>query len=1457
MQKSPFKFLDSFTKEDKDIFFGRDNEIEELYYKVFESKTLLVYGVSGTGKSSIIHCGLANKFDNREWFPISIRRGININDSFRKILSKVAITPVESLFGPGAEDMVNAIESVFLDYYKPIYFIFDQFEELFIFGTKDERIEFIKTVRAVTNSNVQCRFIFVIREEYLAGITEFEDDLPDVMLNRMRVENISKNKAAEVIDRLCNVSEIEIEEGFTEELLEKLKEENNKIELTYLQVFLDKIYQKASANENETIKFTKPMLENLGNVSDVLGNYLDEQIKKLEDPEVGTTILKSFVSLKGTKRQITEMEVKETSLSFGKDIPEQQIRDVIRKLISYRILKDKDESGRYELKHDALAAKIYEKITILEKELLEVRQYIENAYTTYKRKRIYLSSESLKYIEPYIAKLYLNAEQSKFFEESRYEIQKDKRRKKKILVSVLLLIMVISTSLTFWSMIERSKSEEQRMIAEKQKIILEQNEKKLSGSYFNSLSKDVLEYDPTQALRVAEHAYSLDPTNQEIYKNILSIYYNNQLYQAKDNPENLYLLDISKDETKYLWINYYLGDSYALITNNTGDTLTVFNRDSTDNKENYLTDAKFVKNDSLVLTLSNDNIFTYWDIKGNRLNKINQFYDSYKSFLFYEYLISPTLGEIYICESKKSDTLFTVRLEGIVKKIKPKIFNLSFFDFYSNSNLFLISDDHKYSHKTYIIDREGDVISNFRGYYKFGKFSNNRETNLKENEPEKILFVDYDNNIFIFDYHGNIINEIKNFKDNISDIWFSQNNDYIIIKTAKKYLFADFYGNVKNEFTNIQIGRAIRFLKNNSLLFTSTAPLQDLTYSSYNITKNLIWDLNRKREYYFQKLKNDTIKSSSFSSNGEFILTESKKGKIYMLDCNANSIKSFAGDSVKFLYNDNFIILSRDGKIAIYDITGKKLKTLVKSGVLKIKNFAVSPDRKTIGFIIDGYVLLYDYNGELLRYFGIASYWARNLNQLSNQKLIKDLQFSYDIKLSQHGKYSIIKNYYEYIDLRERNELYGFYDEEIVYSSDSILHLSIEIEQDYFNNSYINCDESKLICCTGTQAELWDLKNMSLPPDTLIIKESVDSLDLCSFSNNNEILLGTSPISLWNENGNFLKIFRNTENSTNGKILGIIKFSPDSKFIVFTTSKSVIERTVDYIDINIIDKETLKRITIPWGSQLKSCEFSADSKMILSTGENGKAFLCDINGNILKDFSFNNKITKAEFSPKGDQLMFLLSDGTLILWTVPIPYEQFKANDNYYHLSIHDSVYYEIASFEEIENKIEKKDYKFVKCFFQNYSENLLSGVQDIQNIRYKVKNMQKLGELVVTKFENDQLRSFSRLLSGISWRLIETNCFKESLEFSKLAEKADPKETFIYANLALGYLLTDDWANAKKIYLKWKDDKFTKDNIEWLMSKAYVQDIEDLEALGITHPDFAKVRELFKKDSLNKSKTK
>ena len=239
MPKSPFKFLDSYTKEDRDIFFGRDREIEELYQKVFESKILLVSGVSGTGKSSLIQCGLANKFEDSDWLPINIRRGTDINTSLREGISKFALTKVKQ------EDkhLVKQLQSLYLDHFKPIYLIFDQFEELFIFGSKEERQEFIKEIKEIVDSDIQCRLVFVVRDEYLAWVIEFEREIPTFLANRIRIEKMTWVNAKQVIEEPCKVHGIEVEEGLAETILGKLSPESTEVELTYLQVLLDKMYR--------------------------------------------------------------------------------------------------------------------------------------------------------------------------------------------------------------------------------------------------------------------------------------------------------------------------------------------------------------------------------------------------------------------------------------------------------------------------------------------------------------------------------------------------------------------------------------------------------------------------------------------------------------------------------------------------------------------------------------------------------------------------------------------------------------------------------------------------------------------------------------------------------------------------------------------------------------------------------------------------------------------------------------------------------------------------------------------------------------------------------------------------------------------------------------------------------------------------------------------------------------
>ncbi len=443
MNVSPFKFLDSYTKEDRDIFFGREQEVEEIYTKIFQSKILLVYGASGTGKSSLISCGLGNKFEDTDWLPVNIRRGVNINESMKQQLEKAMLTPLSAKeFG-----ITKILKSIYLDHFKPIYLVFDQFEELFIFGDKDEWTEFIETVRQVLDSELQVRFVFIIRGEYLEYLTEFEQTLPEIFSNRIRIEKMTRANAVNCIIGPCKSSGIEVQEHFPENLLTKLSPNKTEIELTYLQVFLDRIYKKANDHANEQITFSNQLLDELGNVGDVLSQFLDEQIELIPDSDKALALLKAFVSTDATKKQITARNAAEFVKSIGQDFGEKQADQIIQQLVNRRILKDKDEAGRYELRHDSIAAKIFEKITTYERDLIEVNQFITYAFSEHEKRAFLLNASDLAYIAPYESKLNLTGKIREFIDKSKSAVKKSKRNRKRIMITVTVISILLAISL--------------------------------------------------------------------------------------------------------------------------------------------------------------------------------------------------------------------------------------------------------------------------------------------------------------------------------------------------------------------------------------------------------------------------------------------------------------------------------------------------------------------------------------------------------------------------------------------------------------------------------------------------------------------------------------------------------------------------------------------------------------------------------------------------------------------------------------------------------------------------------------------------------------------------------------------------------------------------------------------------------------------------------------------------
>jgi hypothetical protein len=802
--KSPFKFLDSYTKSDKDIFFGRDREVKELYQKVFESKLLLLYGVSGTGKTSIIQCGLANKFLESDWLQLNIRRGEDINESFIAEIRKELSNSDSS-----TSSLKKAVKDLYLDNFKPIYFIFDQFEELFIFGSDEEREQFVRSIRELLDSDLQCRFVFSIREEYLANLTEFESIIPELFANRVRIERMNIQQAKAVIEGSCSYAGISLESGFAEKLLDNIVTYTKQVELTYLQVYLDRLYNKIIAN-NLLEHFSLELLNSLDNVKDLLGGFLDDQINQFQDSDIVLTILKSFVSSRGTKKQITIEEVQEFGKSIGKELGQDSLQQIIQSLVEIRILQDKNESNKYELRHDALAAKVYEKISIAEKELIEVRSHVLNAYSNYERRGVLLTKEDLQYIAPYEDKLYLNSEEKEFIERSQNEESKQRRRRRSIWIIITIVVLFTLVGFSWWALNERNKAE------------IESN--RANALYYSELAQKVFEDKPEVALRLAEYAYSLDTTNRVVFQILLNIYAENPVLKRK--IKNVGVVGFSEDHSLIVFnqndsvkiINNSLECVSAFLYNSSVSELDINSKSKNViivDKENvivYSKTGKFISTliddasvntfrDHVKISQNGEYILLGYDEGYGLMNKIKLFSDndSVQDLLrVHEYLndtkvhsygFSSNNQEYFIVEQmlKNGGAKYVINVYGI--NSGQKIFTSNY---YNNPVSVGLNDN------DLTIDC---VLSN--SLEKISLISGESTKMYRENEGQYILSSN-DNNYLLHRTNSSNIQICNNLGRSISTIKLNKGEEGVslgfaekaIISSCKKYVYVQGYNNV-------------------------------------------------------------------------------------------------------------------------------------------------------------------------------------------------------------------------------------------------------------------------------------------------------------------------------------------------------------------------------------------------------------------------------------------------------------------------------------------------------------------------------------------------------------------------------------------------------------------------------------------------------------------------------------
>lgn len=539
MPDSPFKLLEPYHPNEKDFFFGRDKEIYALYHLLKQTRLVLVYGASGTGKTSLIHAGLPKAFKLSNWLPITIRRKNNINEALGNALGLTGTFEIENI--------QQAIQETYQKRWMPLYLIFDQFEEIFTIGKPKERTIFFENLQQLLKANLPCKVILSMREEYIGHLYEYEPILPQLFEKRFRLEQMKDGTIKEVVRKMCAQHVIQLENGSTtiQEIVNQIKL-GKQAYLPYLQIYLHYLYIDGINQPKHPI-FTLKNIENIGAIGDVLKNFIDTQMEEAQGhfSKLGAAdnfarkLLDEFSTIEGTKQSKLK-----TDLLADLKVSDQLLDEALIYFsdTSKLLRADENEIERYEPVHDIVAKQIH---GLRSNKDVEYKLFEKNLQESYHRwseetdnSDLYLHGTDLSRVEIF---------KEKIKEKSNYDsylpwIQKSQAHlyKKKLLRQVVIGALIASTIFAFGfaykSTLAEKEAERQADLANKQKIIAEEAFKKYKLEQSKVAQKDVE--------RIMKGAKEFQASSG--YKNIADSLYvdaKKELNKFRDNEEVQKLLD--------------------------------------------------------------------------------------------------------------------------------------------------------------------------------------------------------------------------------------------------------------------------------------------------------------------------------------------------------------------------------------------------------------------------------------------------------------------------------------------------------------------------------------------------------------------------------------------------------------------------------------------------------------------------------------------------------------------------------------------------------------------------------------------------------------------------------------------------------------------------------------------------------------------------------------------------
>ncbi len=396
----------SFTTEQTHLFNGREKDVKMLWQMISARQVVLLYGKSGTGKSSLINAGIIPVIEKEKKAKYFSIRLYNSNQGNNKISLSPLKTLIANLKTPQKIKETNEevlIEQPWMNRFKKeaypqgelwywlkqwqiqqpektILLFFDQFEELFTYpqneiedfgeelklliyqnipdflNTRELFKELDETQIALLYEKVNLKLVFSIRSDRMALLNKLTPFVPDVLKYFYELDALTEEAAKEAIIIPAQIEgdfqtpTFQYEDKVVDAIIERVKHDG-KIETATLQIICRFIELQKVSQANSIIT-----LHDLGNIKDIFKDFYQTSLNKLSQKEkaiASKTIEERFI------QNNQRIPFAETYLKTK----DKWTDNILKQLEESTLLrKERDTEGRfiYEIGHDTLIEPILE-----------------------------------------------------------------------------------------------------------------------------------------------------------------------------------------------------------------------------------------------------------------------------------------------------------------------------------------------------------------------------------------------------------------------------------------------------------------------------------------------------------------------------------------------------------------------------------------------------------------------------------------------------------------------------------------------------------------------------------------------------------------------------------------------------------------------------------------------------------------------------------------------------------------------------------------------------------------------------------------------------------------------------------------------------------------------------------------------------------------------------------------